>query len=68
MQHFFQDLKHAVWMLRQNLGFTATVVAALTLGIGVNTAIFSVVNAVLLKPIPACRASRIDPLDALRYE
>ena len=52
METLRNDIKHAWRLFRENKLFTATAIAALTLGIGVNIAIFSVVNAVLLKPMP----------------
>jgi putative ABC transport system permease protein len=59
MGEVWNDVKHALHMFIKNPGFTIAAVSALALGIGANTAIFSVVNAVLLKPLAYPDADRI---------
>ena len=59
MLHLVSNLRHGVRFLRRNPGFSATAIVLLALGIGANSAIFSVVNAVLLRPLPYPDSSRI---------
>jgi hypothetical protein len=59
------DLKFALRSLRKNLGFTILAVVVMALGIGANTAVFSVVNAVLLKPLAFRDPDRIVTLASL---
>src|SRR6202140_1971063 len=59
MHTFFQDLRYALRMLRKNSLLTAVIVASLAIGIGANSAIFSVVDALLLRPLPYPHPDRL---------
>lgn len=65
MHILWQDVRYALRMLRKNLGFSAIAILSLALGMGSNAAIFTVVNAVLRKPLPVKDISRLVEVDTI---
>ncbi len=65
METLWQDMRYAIRMLVKNPGFSAIAILSLALGIGANTTIFTIVNAILLHPLPVKDISRLVELDTV---
>src|SRR5215469_16821015 len=66
VENLLQDVRYGFRMLRNNPGFSLVAIVTLALGIGANTAIFSVVDAALIRPLPYWQASRLITLGEVR--
>ena len=67
LEALLADVHYGVRSLRKNPGFTFVVILTLALGIGANSAIFSLVNAVLLRPLPFAKPDRVVSLSRNNY-
>ena len=65
MENFWQDVRHGARVLRKSPSFSLVAVLSLALGIGANTTIFTVVNAILLHPLPVKEISQLVELDTI---
>src|SRR6266849_3765415 len=66
LEQLWQDVHYSIRMLRKSPGFTAVAILTLALGIGANTAIFSALNTLLLRPLPVENAERLTFIVSLR--